>query len=313
MSLTYSRISVYSLVFFLFLVQYIWFLKLQLMIKRNKERLTITLDTDILKLVDRFIDGKRIRNRSHAIEYLISQQLKPKIRQAVILASGKGVKMRPFTYELPKSMLPVKGRPILGYTIDLLRDANIRDIIIVVSHLSDKIRTYFGDGSKFGVSIRYIEESKPTGTASSLRKVKAHIHKDPFVLLYGDVLADIDLHDFISVHENSDALATIALKTTHEPGVYGVVKLKGNRVVKFTEKPLQSAESSALINAGVMILDSSIFSSFPPARGAMLERDVLEKLTSTERVFGYPFAGAWYDVGTPEVYQNAVQHWKKRV
>lgn len=276
---------------------------------RSKHRLTITLDREILSLVDRFIDGKRIRNRSHAIEYLLAQQLRPRVRRAVILASDEGVRMRPFTYELPKAMLPVKGRPILEHTITLLRDANIRDITLVVSHLAEQIRTHFGNGRKYGVNVRYIEEKRPSGTAAPLRKAEDSLRGEPFIVMYGDVLVDIDLTDFMMFHETTNALLSLALKPMVDPGEYGVVKLRGNRVIEFIEKPQRSREASALINAGVMILDPSVLSSIPATRGAMLERDVLERLVPTGRVYGYPFEGAWFDVGTPRVYQDAVQHW----
>lgn len=283
------------------------------MAKRNKQRLTITLDQGVLSLVDQTIDGKKIRNRSHAIEVLVSKQLQPRLRQAVVLASGEGVKMRPFTYEIPKPLLPVKGRPLLEHTIELLREANIREVVLVVGHLAEKIQDHFGDGSKFGVSIQYVRESKPRGTAHSLRAAKRHVLADrPFLVLYGDVLVDIDLSDLLAAHERSSGVATIALKTSSVLNDYGVVSMNGSRITTFTEKPNRSTETSGLINAGVMLFDPVIFRSLQPSGGAQLEKDVLERLVTQKKVFGYPFDGQWFDVGTPEEYQRALRSFVPR-
>src|SRR3990172_3770469 len=112
----------------------------------DRERLTITLKKSILAKVDNIIDGSRIRNRSHAIETLISQSLTPRISQAVILAGGRGLNMRPFTFEMPKGLFPVAGKPILEHIIEFLRRFEIRDIILSIGHLGEKIQEYFSDG-----------------------------------------------------------------------------------------------------------------------------------------------------------------------
>src|SRR3990167_4798522 len=122
----------------------------------DRDRLTITLKKSVLAKVDDLIDGTRIRNRSHAIEYLITQSLSPKISQAVILAGGKGINMRPFTFEMPKGLFPVGGKPILEHIIDLLRRFDINDIIFSIGHLGEKIQEHFGDGKKFSVNITYV-------------------------------------------------------------------------------------------------------------------------------------------------------------
>ena len=117
----------------------------------ERQRLTITLRTDIIKHVDATIDGAIVRNRSHAIESLLMKSFPPTISKAIILAGGPGITMPPLTYELPKAMLPVKGHPILEYTIKLLRKYEIKDIIICIGYLGDVIQNYFGNGSSFGV------------------------------------------------------------------------------------------------------------------------------------------------------------------
>ena len=124
----------------------------------DRDRLTITLRKDILEKLDNLIDGVTLRNRSHAIESILERSLMPQVTQAVILAGGVGVNMRPFTYEIPKALIPVHGKPLVEYLIEELRDAGIRTIVMATGHLGDKIIDHFGNGSKFGVTIQYSQE-----------------------------------------------------------------------------------------------------------------------------------------------------------
>src|SRR3989339_723079 len=134
----------------------------------KRERLTITLKGDILEKLDKHIDGSRIRNRSHALEYILGKYFSPKVKKAIVLAGGQGLKMRPFTYEMPKGMIPINNRPVLEHIIENLRRNDIRDIILSVGYLGRKIEEYFGDGSRFGVRISYLRQKKETGTAAPL-------------------------------------------------------------------------------------------------------------------------------------------------
>ena len=124
----------------------------------DRSRLTITLKKSILSKVDELIDGTNIRNRSHAIETLISQSLSPKISTCLILAGGRGVNMQPFTFEMPKGLFPVGGKPILLHLLELLKKYNIRNIIFSIGHLGEKIEEYFGNGRKWDLNISYIRE-----------------------------------------------------------------------------------------------------------------------------------------------------------
>jgi len=279
----------------------------------DRKRLTITLKKGLLPKVDKVIDGTRIRNRSHAIEYLLSQTLSPKISKALVLAGGRGIKMRPFTYEIPKTLIPVKDKPILEYTIELLKENQIRDIIILVGHLGDKIKSHFGDGSNFGVRINYVDENKPKGTAAPLRKkkIKEFIGKSPFVTIYGDTLIDIDLRDIIDFHQTHPGIATMALTSYDQPYEFGVVRLHGNRIVKFTEKPQKKGRVSHLINAGLFVFNPEILNYVPKKGYSMLEKDVFPKLVKENKLYGYPFEGQWFDVSTPEVYEEVLKEWQR--
>lgn len=277
----------------------------------QRERLTITLRKDLLPEVDRHIDKVKIRNRSHAIEYLLTKSLKPHLRKALVLCGGRGIKMRPFTYEMPKAMLPVHNRPILEYIIDLLRNNEIREIVILVGHLKEKITSHFGDGSKFGVKIIYIEEKTPEGTAAPILKAKKYLKGEPFLLMYGDVLADIKIKEFFEFHQEHGNMVSMALSSATNPEAYGMVKLRGNKIMEFKEKPEKTESISRLISAGIYILEPEIFSHIPAKKHSSLEHDLFPKLASEGKLSGWPFEGLWFDISTPEIYGKALKEWKK--
>lgn len=276
----------------------------------DRVRLTITLKKNLIKSVDKVIDGVKIRNRSHAIEYLLSKTLAPKISQTFILAGGYGVKMRPFTYEMPKCLIPVNNRPILEHIIDRLKEINIKDIIISIDYLGEKIKEYFGDGSKFGVKITYIENDQPSGTATPLLDAKNILNKNPFLLIHGDVLANVDLVDMINFHESHKGIITMALTSVEDPSAYGAVKLSGSKIMEFREKIGSGPEVSRLINAGIYVVNPTLLDFIPQKKNCYLEKDVFPKLVKNKEIYGYVFAGQWFDVGTPKVYERALKEWK---
>ena len=274
----------------------------------NRERLTITLRKDLLTELDNRVDGIKVRNRSHAIEVLLSKVLESgKVKKAIILAGGKGTRMRPLTYEMPKPMIPLKGKPLIQHIIELCRKYEIREIILSIGYMGDKIRDHFGDGGHLGVDIKYVEEKEEMGTAGPLLLAKQHLN-GPFLMFNGDVLSNIDLTDFIGFHSEQNALATIALTQVEDTSSFGVARLKGHRIVGFIEKP-KGGEDSKLINAGVYILQPEVLGYIPKGK-SMLERDVFPKLAEEGKLFGYPFDGQWFDTGTPEAYERAIKNWK---
>lgn len=275
----------------------------------DKSRLTITLDKDVLKQLDEYIDGARIRNRSHAIEYVLSKYFAPKIKKAVILAGGKGLKMRPFTYEMPKAMIPVSGRPVLEHIIENLRRFDVRELIISIGHQGKKIKHHFGDGTKFGVKITYLDQGKSeTGTAAPIAQAKKLIGNQTFLVYYGDVLANIDIDDMVDFHLSNNGLATMALTSVNKSSDWGAVRVQGSRVYSFLEKPAERKDLSNVINGGIYIFEPEIFEYLKDAK--RLEKDVFPKLVEQRKLFGYMFAGKWFDVGDPEIYKQAVKEWK---
>lgn len=287
----------------------------------RRSRVTVTVREDLLRALDNLIDAEQIRNRSHALEYVLSRTLGSDSTQVVILASGEGVKMRPFTYEVPKPLIPVHGKPLLEHTIGLLKAHGFREIIITVSHLADKIEQYFGDGSKFGVQIRYVREKQSSGTGVSLLKAKERLYSSPFLLVYGDVLLDLDITELKAAHQaHRTCVATLALASVIDPSAYGSVRLRGTRVVDFSEKPDSVPGTSHLVFAGCAMVEQRVFEFFPHSAKApqgaaqnnlSLEHDVFPRLVEHGELHGYPFEGQWFDVSTPEIYDQVLKEWHK--
>ena len=177
-----------------------------------KERITITLEGNLLQQLDKRIDGKEIKNRSQEIEKMLEDALGASIPSKVlILAGGKGTRLRPLTLNTPKALIEVKGKTLTEWLFDLFKRYGIRDVILSVGYLSDKIRDYFTDGSKFGVNIDYVEEDpeKPLGTAGPLRLAQ-HLLKDSFIVSNGDELKCINIPRMYRLHKRNNALITIA-------------------------------------------------------------------------------------------------------
>jgi len=275
----------------------------------DRKRLTITLNKTLLKKVDDVIDGTKIRNKSHAIEYLITQSISPQVTQAVVLAGGKGLNMRPYTFEMPKALFPVGGKPILEYIVEMLRRYEIRNIIFSIGHSGDKIRDHFGDGEKFGVDITYVSEEKEAGTGGALVLAKKHIKNETFLVIHGDILINLNISDFITFHKEQGLPATIALTSVVDPSSFGEVALHGTRITRFIEKPKKGKQLSQLINCGLYALEKNIL-SFLPADGYSLLEDIFPKLASMKQLAGFNFEGQWIDIGTPASYEKAIKEWK---
>jgi len=274
-----------------------------------KERISITLDRKMLDEIDKRVDGDYIKNRSQQIELLLEKALGTRIpSKAVILAGGKGTRLRPLTDNLPKPLLKIKGKTIIEHLLDLFKKYGIRDIIISVGYLKEKIMDYFEDGSRFGVNITYIEENRPLGTAGPLKMLK-EVLDDPFILTNGDELKDINIPRMFRLHKRKNAMATIALTTTSTPEEYGVVTLDGTRVLEFLEKPEKGKAPSNLINAGFYILEPGIIELIPDGF-SKIETDVFPKLASRQRLRGFVFTGSWFDTGTIERFKQAEKRWK---
>ncbi len=272
-----------------------------------RTRLTITLKDSILEKIDAAIDGVKIRNRSHAIEYFLNKTFYTSQTQAVILAGGAGTRMRPYTYELPKSMLPLKNKPLLEYLIVHLRDSGIKDIIVCVGEHGEKIKEHFGDGSRFNLRIVYSKEDVQLGTGGALYKAKDLITSSPFLLLHGDLLTTIDIKEMLAYHQQTGGVATMALKPLEKVKRFGQINLRGSIVTAFYASGTAAKDKrSNLVNAGIYVLSQEIFKHFPKKNKFALE-EVLTNLIHKQQVAGYVFDSLWIDVGAPEDYEQALK------
>ena len=274
-----------------------------------RERVTFTIDNGVLELVDKTIDGFKIKNRSHAVELLLKKALKANIpKKVVILAGGKGTRLRPLTYEVPKALLPIHGKTLTEHLFDLFKKYEIKDILISVGYLKEKIMEYIADGVRFGVDVGYIEEDKPLGTAGPV-KLARHKLNDTFIVTNGDELKDIDLEEMYKLHKENNALVTIALTTVDDPSEYGVARLAGSKILEFVEKPKKGKSPSNLINSGLYIVEPEVIDMIPDGK-SMFEKDVFPKLAEKGKLFGYPFSGQWFDTGNMDRYEKAIKEWK---
>ncbi len=228
------------------------------------------------------------------------------IKKAFLLCGGKGTRLRPITYEMPKALIPVQGRALLEHLLDLLKRHDIRNVLVSVGYLKEKIEEHFGDGSRFGADIMYIEENRPLGTAGPLRLAK-DLLTETFIVSNGDELKDIDIKKMHELHRRNNALVTIALTSVDDPTMYGVARMDGERILEFKEKPKDPP--SNLINSGFYIIEPEVLEMIPNGPSS-LERDVFPKIAEKGMLFGFPFNGQWFDCGNMERYERALKEWK---
>jgi mannose-1-phosphate guanylyltransferase / phosphomannomutase len=273
----------------------------------NRERLTITLRTDLLSQLDSQIDGERLRNRSHAIEYFLSKSLGNKGLKVLILAGGKPVYFDSEKATLPKAMVKIARKPLLEQTLRRLKAAKFTEVYISIGEGGEIIKRYFGDGSDLHIKINYIEQKKSNaGNAQPLLEAKEAIGSGDFLLLYADVLSDVDFNDLAEYHTaQKTSICTMALAGTETVSMWGLAKLQGNKIIDFEEKPKSPKTFSRLVNAGIYLMDSQIFKYITPET-RKLESDVFPRLAEEGKLFGYPYDGLWLDISNSAAYKQAL-------
>ncbi|HEY0826572.1 MAG TPA: sugar phosphate nucleotidyltransferase [Bacilli bacterium] len=225
--------------------------------------------------------------------------------KAVIMAGGKGSRMRPLTCQIPKPMVPLLNRPCLEYIIELLRNHGITEIAVTVQYLSEVIINYFGDGSKYGVKLHYFEEPLPLGTAGSVKNAESFLD-EPFIVISGDGLTDFDLTKAIHYHKSKKSLVTLVLTPMNAPLEYGVVMTDSSgRIQRFMEKPSWSEVFSDTINTGIYILQPEVLQSFEKGITYDFSTDLFPLLLSLgEPLYGYVAEGYWSDIGNLHQYRQ---------
>jgi mannose-1-phosphate guanylyltransferase/phosphomannomutase len=228
--------------------------------------------------------------------------------KAVIMAGGFGSRLHPLTVQCPKPMVPFVDKPVLAHVINLLQYHGFSEIIITVQYLANQIQDYFGDGSHLGLKIHYAVEEKPLGTAGSVKNAQRYIANEPFLVMSGDAITDIDLSKAIQFHWQKQAQVTMVLKQVDDPREYGVVTIDAEgRIREYIEKPKNELTSSRTINTGIYVLEPEILDYMPPCEICDFSYDIFPALLRDNRsIFGYLAEGYWCDMGTLPSYLQAM-------
>ncbi|MDD5172157.1 MAG: nucleotidyltransferase family protein [Candidatus ainarchaeum sp.] len=215
-----------------------------------------------------------------------------------ILAGGEGTRLRPYTYNVPKPMMMVGGKPILQYVLENLKRSGMKDLVITCGYKHEQIISYLGDGSKFGVKIEYCIEKEKMNTAGSILCYKGKV-KETFAVVMGDHLTNIDMADMLKHHKKSGAIATVALYHTKMPLEYGVAKMEGGNIVSFVEKPMLEH----LYNTAIYIFEPEIFDYIKDKED--FAKDVFPRLLAAKKkISGYVFEDVWFDIGRTSDYER---------
>ncbi len=221
--------------------------------------------------------------------------------KAVILAGGKGTRLRPLTYSIPKPLLPIGRKPILEIIIERLREHNVEEVILTVEYKAELIRSYFRDGNGLGIRILYHQENRFSGTAGPVKQVEHLLDGEPFITMNGDLLTDLDFTKMYQTHLDQSSELTIATAGHTVTLPYGVIDTQDDKIISIREKPTLKF----LINAGIYILSPSTLGSIPED-GTYDMPDLIQQLVNDgKKVINFPIYEYWLDIGGFEDYRHA--------
>src|SRR5262245_45909555 len=224
--------------------------------------------------------------------------------KAILLAGGKGTRLRPLTIHTPKPIVPIFDRAFLHYQIDLLKQVpEIDEVILSLNYQPRRIEEVFGDGEGTGIRIRYVVEPAPLGTGGAIR-FAAQGTSETIVVFNGDVMTSVDVNRVVALHRERRAKATIVLTPVENPSAYGLVETTAEGAVRrFLEKPKADEITCDTINAGIYVLEPDTFDRIPRDVAYSIERAYFPSLVERgEPFFAYVDRGYWIDIGTPEKY-----------
>jgi NDP-sugar pyrophosphorylase family protein len=224
--------------------------------------------------------------------------------KAMILAGGMGTRLRPLTFSIPKPLLPVGEKPILQRIIEQLRDAGITDIVLATGYQAELIRAFCGDGSKFGVSISYVHEHKPLGTAGPAGALKGQlVPGDSLLLMNGDLITDLDFREFVDSSRASGCELAVAYAKYTYRSPYGVLSIADGAVRAVTEKP----ETEYAISAGIYCLNGTALDLIPEDTFFTMPDLMARLLSAGKRIHAYPIPGTWMGLESIEHFNEAVK------
>ncbi|MEM2759972.1 MAG: nucleotidyltransferase family protein [Nitrososphaerales archaeon] len=229
--------------------------------------------------------------------------------KAVILAGGLGTRLQPYTFFMPKPMLPLGNKPLLEHIITWLRRNGVRNIVICVSYLGKTIENYFGDGSKFDVKIEYARSERPLGTAGQLKSAEKFLD-DTFLCVYGDSIYEFDLRKLIKTHNVKKAIATMTLMKYSERLKYGFIEINGsNRVKAWKEKP----EFKGLINVGCYAMERRFLRYIDRNSATGMDKAFMKALKASEAIYGHVISSGFIDIGNKKSYMRAYKEYVEKL
>jgi NDP-sugar pyrophosphorylase family protein len=222
--------------------------------------------------------------------------------KAVILAGGKGTRLRPYTTVFPKPLMPIGDKPILEIIIRQLKAQGFEEVLILVGYLGELITAFFGDGKKFGVNIRYYKEEQPLGTVGGLSLIRSEVD-DVFLMINGDTLTTLNFSDFLDYHKSNGATATIALNRRQVKIDFGVVEVETitKRIKGYNEKPTLDN----LVSMGVNAFNAEVMDRIEPDKYLDFPNLIHSLIDCGKTVKAYIFDGYWLDIGRPDDYERA--------
>lgn len=234
--------------------------------------------------------------------------------KAMILSAGLGTRLRPLTNHLPKPLLPLEGRPLIEYTLRLLRKYALTEVVINLHYHGDKIRQALGDGARWGMKIRYSDEPQILGTGGGIKKMARLLPEEPFVVINSDILVEARLDRLMEVHRRQKAAATLALREDPEVEAWGAVGIDfHHRIRQFLGKPDWKGEALAKrMFAGIHVMDPRVLSYIPDQGFSTIIDAYVEMLQKGEPLFGHACTEYWLDIGTPERYRKAQNDLKEK-
>lgn len=233
--------------------------------------------------------------------------------RAMILAAGLGTRLRPYTNELPKPLLPVGDRPLIHYNLLLLEKYGITDVVINLHHHGEKLRKALGQEFKTGLRIVFSEEPQILGTGGGVKKVSPFFDSRTFILVNGDILVDLNLDKVVEQHFRKRAVATMVLREDPEAERWGVIGVDAQGRVRrvLDQGDWEGEKLQKYMFTGVHVLEPRVLDYIPPARCYSITDAYMEMVKKGEKIFGYVMKGFWMDLGTPERYQKTHQRMKK--
>ena len=224
--------------------------------------------------------------------------------RAMILAAGLGTRLRPLTNTVPKPLLPVAGTPLIVWNLLLLRRHGITDVIINLHHMGSLIAEALGDGARYGMRLSYSHESVILGTGGGIKQVEAFFGREPFLVLNGDTLLELDLEALVRFHSGREALATMVVRADPDVDRWGAVEVDDDqRVVRITGRGRKDvARTQKRMFAGVHVMHPRSLASVPPGRESTIIDAYVREIESGATILGFEMNGYWSDVGTPERY-----------